>query len=169
MAIRADSYGTVDEVAAIARSLLRGRSTFNATTTPTVTEVEKFIDRASAKLNVALQNKGLSIPISNSTAKLDCDDWVVVKAAQFAELTLRGSGQRQPDGTSRFDFLAGLAGDAAEFVEEQRLGWIRLGVGVGAPLSQGVQNTAETIQKDRVDPDNKSLEQPKFKRGQWDN
>jgi hypothetical protein len=53
MAIRGDSYSSTGEVKAFTRHLLNGQSNFNSTTRPTVTELEKFIDRASGVLNLA--------------------------------------------------------------------------------------------------------------------
>ena len=46
MTLRLDSYASVAEVTAFTRHLLDGQSAFNSTTRPTVTELEKFIDRA---------------------------------------------------------------------------------------------------------------------------
>lgn len=168
MAIRADSYGSLEEVAAITRHLLRGQSTYNSTTTPSQTEVEKFIDRASAAVNVAVRVRGLATPITNTTSKLDCDNWVVGKSAEFVELILRGAGSREQTGTSRFQFMSGLSKDANEFVSLNSLGWIRLGVTEAARMSDGLKFTAETAQKDRTDPDDTTLEQPIFKRDLFD-
>ena len=62
MTLRGDSYGTSDEVLAFTKHLLSGEETFNAATRPTDTEVDKFIDRASGILNVALEGVGLTTP-----------------------------------------------------------------------------------------------------------
>ena len=168
MAIRGDSYGSLSEVAAITRHLLRGQSTYNSTTTPSQTEVETFIDRASSALNVAIRVRGLTTPISNSTSKLDCDNWVVGKSAEFVELVLRGAGSREQTGTSRFQFMSGLSEDANEFVSLNSLGWIRLGVAESNRMSDGLVFTGETAQADRLDPKDTSLEQPAFKRDLFD-
>jgi len=168
MTLRSDSYGSLAEVAALTRHMLRGQSTFNSTTYPTGTEVEKFIDRVSGSVNVALNKEGMTTPIANSTAKLDVDGFVVGKAARYVELTLRGAGSRSADQESMGSFLAGLHKSAKEFATDNRLGWVRLGVGVGSPKSQGLVFTGETAQADRADPDNTALEQPTFKRGQFD-
>jgi len=170
MTLRADSYGSLAEVAALTRPMLDGESTFNSTTSPSGTEVEKFIDRASAAVNVACRNEGITTPIANSTAKLDADNFVVTKTAQFVELTLRGAGSRRGDPRvdSMGSFLAGLHKSAKSFVLDNRLGWLRLGVGVSNPKSDGLVFTGETAQADRSDPSNSALAQPKFKRGQFD-
>jgi len=168
MAIRSDSYSSTAEVVAVSRHLLRGQTTFNSTTAPTGTEVIKFIDRASGALNVALRVRGLTTPVTNTTSELDLDNWVTGKAAEFVELTLRGAGSREKEGTSRFKFLSGLAKDAKAFVEMNSLGWIRLGVTEANRMSDGLAFTGATVQKDRADPDDTTLEQPMFKRGKFD-
>jgi len=60
MAIRADSFSSTSEVKAFTRHLLDGQSAFNSTTRPTATELEKFIDRASGVLNVAIARAGFT-------------------------------------------------------------------------------------------------------------
>ena len=101
MAIRADSFSSTSEVTAYTRHLLDGQSSFNSTTRPTVTEMEKFIDRASGILNVAISNEGFtpSDVYGNSTAKLACDDWVTQKAVMYTELTQRGTGYSVEEGS----------------------------------------------------------------------
>lgn len=167
MALRGDSYGTLVEVLAFTKHLLDGEATFNAATKPTDTEIEKFIDRASGILNVAMEGVGLTTPVINSTAKLACDDWVVSHATAYVELTQRGAGYDGTENTRAGSFLH-LHDSAAMFAEQAALGFQRLGVSSGSPLSDGLQFTGEEIQKDRDDPDDTSLEQPKFSRGLFD-
>jgi len=165
MALRGDSYGTVVEVLAYSRELLDGQSTFNSTTRPTLTEMEKFIDRASGILNTSFNVQGLTTHITNSTAKLMCDAWVVEKATAYTEATKAGSGF---DGSRTVSFSS-MQEDALKFAEANALGFKRLGVVAAYPLSDGLINPAETVQADRTDPDDTSLEQPKFTRGKFDN
>ena len=168
MALRGDSYGTVAEVLAFTKHLLGSEVTFNAATKPTGTEVEKFIDRASGILNVAMEGVGLTTPVVNSTAKLACDDWVVSHATAYVELTQRGAGYDGTENTRSGSFLK-LHDDAAVFAKQVSLGFQRLGVSDGYSLSDGLQFTGEEIQKDRDDPDDDTMEQPKFTRGLFDN
>lgn len=168
MAIRSDSFSSVAEVTAFTRHLLDGNNTFNSTTRPTVTELEKFIDRASGLLNVALSSAGFS-PASvyvNSTAKLACDDWVTNKAARYVELTQRGTGYSESEGgrLPAFEILGG----ADEFVKQNKLGFIQLGVSQSAKLSRGLSFTGLIVQDDRTDKDDTSLEQPVFNRKMFD-
>ena len=101
MAIRADSFSSVDEVVAFTRHLLDGNLSFNTTTRPTLLNVEKFIDRASACINIALYREGFtpSNVYANAVAKLVCDDWVTMMATKFVELTQRGTGYNANEGS----------------------------------------------------------------------
>ena len=168
MTIRGDSFSSAAEITAYTRHLLDGQSAFNSTTRPTVTELEKFIDRASGLLNVAIASEGFS-PASvyaNSTAKLACDDWVTMRGAKYVELTQRGTGYSDAEGSriAAFD----MNKDAREFIHELALGFVRLGVAEADRMSDGLQFTGLTVQSERDDPDDTSLEQPKFSRSQWD-
>lgn len=168
MAIRGDSYGSVVEVTANTRHLLQGEEEFNANTRPNLTEVEKFIDRASSHLNVALGGVGLATPITNSTAKLVCDDWVVNRATEYVELTQRGTGYNDEEGTRTATFHR-LSKDAVEFAEIFRKGFAEQGVGVDAKSSEGLIYTALNKHSERTDPDSTTKEQPVFRRHKWDN
>lgn len=169
MAIRADSFGTVAEVVSYTRHLLDGYTTFNSTTRPTVTDVEKFIDRASGVLNVAIASHGFnpSAVRSNSTAKLACDDWVVQKATKYTEVTQRGTGYNADEGSRTAAFS--MERSAAEFVQQNALGFVYLGISQTYKASDGLQFTGITAQYDRSDPDDTSKEQPLFSRKAFDN
>ena len=169
MTIRADSFSSAAEVTAYTRHLLDGQSAFNSTTRPTVTELEKFIDRASGVLNVAIAAAGFTPAtiIANSTAKLACDDWVTQKATKYVELTQRGTGYSADEGsrTAAFD----MGSDANEFIKMNALGFVRLGISQGYKMSDGLAFTGLDAQADRSDPDDTSLEQPLFSRRKFDN
>jgi len=167
MTIRGDSYGSADEVLAFTKHLLGGEETFNAATRPTNIEVEKFIDRASGILNVALSGVGLTTPVTNSTAKLSCDEWVISQAVGYVELTQRGAGFNASENSRHGSFL-NLHASAQEFADIYRQGFERIGVGVSHRVSEGLAFTALDDQDERLDPDDGTLEQPKFKRGLFD-
>lgn len=164
MALRADSYGSVAEVTAFTKHILDGQSAFNSTTRPTLTEVEKFIDRSSSYVNVALRTNGFAAPVTNSTAVLMLDDWVVDKASLLTELTQRGAGFSEADVSRTASFRA-IADDAMEFISDNVLGLKRLGLTVSEKLSDGLAFTALDDQDRRADPDDSTLEQPMFTRG----
>lgn len=169
MAIRADSFSSLAEVTAFTRHLLDGQSAFNSTTRPTLTETEKIIDRASGVLNAALAREGFSPAAiyANSTAKLACDDYVSQEAAKQVELTQRGTGYGGQEG-SRVAAFNMKRKSAYEFVAEQKLGFIRLGIAQAYKASDGLAFTGYDAQDIRTDQDSTAIEQPKFKRGQWD-
>lgn len=169
MAIRADSYSSTSEVKAFTRHLLDGQSAFNTTTRPRATELEKFIDKASGVLNVAIARAGFtpSSVYANSTAKHACDDWVTNYAVRYVELTQRGTGYSEDDGSRTASF--NLQKSATDFIDVNSLGFVRLGISQGKKLSDGLSFTGLTAQKDRTDPDDTSLEQPFAIRRQWDN
>src|SRR3972149_2221813 len=167
MTIRGDSYSTTSEVKALTRHLLDGQSAFNGTTRPTGTELEKFIDRASGALNVSLSKAGLSTPVTNTTAKLLCDDWVTARAVELVELTQRGEGFSGESG-SRTGAFKGLYAQADEFAEANSLGFKRLGVGVARPPHEGWAFRGMATPSSRSDRANTSVAQPAFRRGLFD-
>lgn len=169
MTLRADSYSSTGEVKALTRHLLDGQSTFNSTTRPPVGDVEKFIDRASGVLNMALAQGGFAASAirANSTAKLSCDDWVTMQASMYVEMTQRGTGFSDAQG-SRISYFKGLYNRAAEFVDENKLGFQRLGVAQAHPMSEGLTFTGLDAQDNRTDPQDATVEQPLFTRRQFD-
>lgn len=156
-------YGTVEEVAAFTRHVFSGQPGFSDETKPTITEVQKFLARACGVLNLALAGAGFTTPVTQATAKLALDDWVVARVAEYVEITLRGAGYNEQDG-NRGSMFRNLAGAAKKFVDENALGFKNLGVPVSRELSVGLVNTALPAQDERSDPDDTSLSQPIFVR-----
>jgi len=165
MALGANSYGSLAEVVPFARAYLAGESTFSATTRPTLTEVEKFIDRASGVLNLALAAAGFTIPVTQADARLACDDWVVTLAAAYVEASQPFAGLEDNERAQSF---TRLYREAEKFVQANAAGFAHLGVSQPQDDSNALIFTGETAQADRADPDNTALEQPKFRRGQFD-
>jgi len=129
--------------------------------------VERFIDRASAVLNLAMRQAGPGTPITNTTAKPVCDDWVTARAVEYVELTQRGTGYDASEG-SRTGAFRSLYSAAADFVAANLEGFKRVGVPVQQRSSQGVTFTGLAAQGQRADPRDSGLEQPLFRRGQFD-
>lgn len=170
MTIRTDSYSSTSEVKAYTRHLLNGQTAFNSTTRPTATDLEKMIDRVSGVLNNAILAAGFSPTTihANSTAKLACDDFVTVRAVEYVELTQRGTGYSEQDG-SRVAGFRNLYKSASSFVSDMRLGFIEGGIAQsGRKASDGLQFTGLTAQGDRTDKDDNTLEQPLFTRHLFD-
>lgn len=169
MAIRSDSYSSVAEVVAFTRHLLDGEATYNSTTRPTLTDVEKFIDRASASLNVALSRQGFSTPITNAVAKLDCDNWVTIKAAQFAEMTAPGLTGFTPTADGRVNVFRQMSAEAQQFAEIVTVGFAALGIArTEYEPGRALQFMGEDAGDQRTDIEDTSLRQPRFKRDQFD-
>ena len=165
MAIRSDSFSSVDEVRSFTRHLLDGHTTFDTGTLPTLTEVEKFIDRASALLNLALATHGFSpsAVYGNAVAKLACDDWVTQQAVSYVRYAQRSVGIIS-DREEKFEM-----GDANQFVMDMVQGLVNIGVAQGDPISDGLTFTGLTVQSDRTDPLDTTREQPIFTRRQFEN
>ena len=165
MALRNDSYGSVAEVMALTRHLLDGAASFSAQTRPTLTEVESMIDRWSAVLNVALINREVTTPVSNDVARLVCDQWVIRQAAAEVELTQRGTGWNEEEGSRlralRMDDGAAVAASVAEALRQ-------LGILVEGAAHEGLTFTGMESQRYRPDAFNTGYEQPLFVRRQFD-
>jgi hypothetical protein len=165
MAIRADSFSSVDEVRGFTRHLLDGHSTFDAGTRPTITEIEKFIDRASALINVSIAAAGFapSAIYGNAVTKLACDDWVTQQAVKYVHYAQRNTGIFS-DKDETFTM-----GNAQEFVAMLALGFANLGISQNNSMGEAIIFTGMLEQSQRADPDDSTKEQPLFSRHSWDN
>jgi|SaaInl4_150m_RNA_FD_contig_21_1242403_length_1592_multi_7_in_0_out_0_3 hypothetical protein len=126
MTLGANSYGTVDEIAALTpRYAPNGQ--FGSQTRPTESSVEGFIDRVSGILNVLLAGQGFAIPITQADAKLACDD-IVVNAVVDLVFTVNSAGRFYTDkrlrGKSPFSIINE---ELAQWVEENAYGFEALG------------------------------------------
>jgi hypothetical protein len=169
VALAANSYGSVAEVEALTRRILRGEPGFGSMTTPTIDEVEKMIDRVSAQLNTALAAEGFAVPVTGADAKLALDDWTVARVVQWVELTQPSQGWGGAETGGRTAGFSSLYEKAAEFVRANARGWKRLGASVTNASSEGLAFTALNPHDQRDDPASTLLEQPHFRRGQFDN
>jgi hypothetical protein len=141
MTITANSYGSVVEVAALTGRYTASGS-YTTSTRPTEAQVEKFIDRVSGTLNLMLAEQGFAIPISNTDAKLVCDEFVVEQAVQLCH-GANGAGPFAPGSEqlrSRTAFEI-VSREAAEFVEKHASGFEFLGAARDRALTYGLQAT----------------------------
>lgn len=143
MAIGANSYGSVAEVAALTGRYTNAGS-YDATTRPALTQVEKFIDRVSAMLNLLLAEQGFAVPISNADAKLVCDEFVVEQAVQLAH-GANGAGPFAPGseqlrGRTAFEIISREAG---EFAARHASGFEFLGATRTRGLTYGLEATLD--------------------------
>jgi hypothetical protein len=106
MPLSSNSYGTVAGTAAYCGHMLTG-GTFTASTKPTLTQVEGFLDQMSARLNGWLAQAGYNYPISNSTGFLILSNFANLGAAGLCELVQASGGWDANDENRRENkFLA---------------------------------------------------------------
>lgn len=107
MALADYAYGSVAGVVAYVRHLANASGTFDATTTPTLTEVEAFINQRSARLNACLAEAGYAVPIpaGATMARAILDYYVCNGAAADCELTQRSAGDSDTENDRERMFL----------------------------------------------------------------
>ena len=129
-----------------------------------------FLDEVSGVLNIAFSNAGFAPAdvIANSTAKLAGDSWVRTWAVSFVELTAPFQGLTG-DGGDRASLMRSIYEDAETFVSKHAKGFKILGVPVTVADSDGIVFTGETLQADRADRTDSTLEKPFFERHKFDN
>lgn len=137
MALDANSYGSVAGVAAYVRRLSSG-GTFTASTNPTVTEVEAFLDQVSDTLNGWLARAGYVIPVSQADAVKVLARYANLGAAGHVELSQRAGGYDADDENRRENKFLALFKEAEKYIESGALA--QLGAAVvsdelPAPLS----------------------------------
>jgi hypothetical protein len=145
---------------------LEGAVSFSDSSNPTGTEVDKVLDRLSGVLDMALNRVGITAPITNSTAKLACDDWVTRYAVNEVKRMAPGLGFNDENQNTMTSYK-GLMDSAMQFAKDNRQAFIELGIAQTRKLSDGLAFTGQDAQSDRSDPDDSSLEQPMFTRGKW--
>ena len=124
------------------RHLLDGAATFDETTRPTIQDVERFIDRASAALNLALIQQDVTTPVTDAVAALAAADWVVRRAAADVELTQRGTGYSGEEGSR----LAGLQLESAASAAATITAALRAqGSGDPTPARAGLSFTGTSV------------------------
>lgn len=64
MAVGANTYGTVIKVQARVGDISDESRVFSVTTTPTLAQVEGFLDEIAAEMNVRLNNAGYTVPVA---------------------------------------------------------------------------------------------------------
>jgi hypothetical protein len=161
MAIGDNSYGSVAEVQALCKRYTSAGS-FDATTNPTSTQVEKMIDRVSGILNVLLAEAGFSIPVSQADAKLALDDFVVNQVVQLVGAA-NSHGPYAPGSEMLKRATPGqiIMQEAEDFIGEHAVGFERLGAMRPYSATYGLECRD-------TDDDGDAIE-PVFQRGMIDN
>ena len=161
-------YSSMAEVMPYCRMYLNGEVTFNGDTVPTDVEVEAVIGRMCGVLNMALQREGVAIPITNTTAKLTCDDWVTRFSVNKIKRMSPGVGYSDENQDTMGSYK-GLIDSAMQFAKDNQLAFIDLGISQTHKASDGLAFTGQDVQSDRSDRDDSSLEQPIFECGLFNN
>ena len=134
----AKSYGSISEVEALV-----GRYTssgdFTSSTRPTLAQVERFIDRISAIVNVLLAEQGFSVPVTQVDAKLALDEFVVQEAVQLCHAANGAGafapGSRELRNQTPFQIITK---EAEEFITQHAAGLEALGATRSRHLTYGL-------------------------------
>lgn len=164
MTIRNDTYGDVASVQALTRHLLDGAATFSLATRPTLVEVEAMLDRWSAMLNVGLMAAGVTTPLTHEVAKLAAAQWVIRQTAAEVELTQRGTGYSDEEGSRlgglQMEDVTGIAAQIAQALRQEASPST-------VPASSGLSYTGLLPVAQRAAYDS-GYERPVFRRGLFD-
>ena len=128
MAIGANSYGDILEVAALVPRWAGASGEFDEGTRPTQRQVESIIDQVSGVVNSILAQNGFAIPVSQADAKLMLDFFVNEEVAAIVA-GINGSGRfgptsKAPGKDGRF---AVILSDVQAFIAASAVGIERLG------------------------------------------
>ena len=129
MALLDNSYGDTSEIAALVKRYANANGLFDATTNPTLAQVESEADQISATLNLVLIDEGFGIPIDEATAKLSLDMFVNKITAEVIH-GMRGAGRFGPTAQSKKGAKGAylmILEDATSFIQEFSSAFERLG------------------------------------------
>lgn len=150
MAIAANSYGSVADVAALTRRFTNNGS-FDTTTVPTLTQVERFIDVVSGTLNIALSGEGFTIPVTQADAKAALDAVVTEAVADLVQAA-NSTGRFFTDkaierGVSP---MRAVRREMSEWIESQITGFAALGVSRNSGTTSGILSKESDDNGDEV-------------------
>jgi hypothetical protein len=125
MAVSAHSYGAAADVAALTRRFTNAGS-YDTTTTPTLTQVEGWIDQISAILNVLLAEQGFAIPITDADIVLMLKNFVTTQVADLCNYA-NSAGRFFSEKGLKTGPWSAIQKEAAEFIEQHAAGIENLG------------------------------------------
>lgn len=153
MAIGANSYGSVAEVAALV-----GRYTSDGSLTedtrPTLVQVERFIDRVSGVVNLILTEAGFTIPVTQADAVLVMAEFVVEEVIQLCH-GANGAGPFAPGSEElrRASPFRIITREAREFINGHAVALVRLGAARPyGGIADGLQIYDTTQDSEDVEP-----------------
>ena len=157
MAVGANSYGAATDVAALTRRFTNA-GTYDTTTTPSLAQVEGWIDQISATLNVLLAEQGFAIPVTQADCVLMLKNFVVTQVADLCNYA-NSAGRFFSEKGLKTGPWAAIQKDAAEFLEHHAAGLAQL----GATRTRGGLNALAFCETDDA---GKEIE-PAFQRKQF--
>lgn len=137
MALAANSYGDVEEIAALVPLRAGGAGVFDDSTRPTLATVESETDQVSAMLNAILADAGFTIPVTQADDVLILDRFVNHTVAAIVE-GINGSGRFGPEAARNGGRWKLVSEEIAGFVEDFMAGIERLGAARTYPQTSGV-------------------------------
>ena len=140
MTVESDSYGTVAGVAAYTKRLTNPISgTFDINTTPTLTEVESFLNQCSDTLNGWLAASGYVIPVVQVDAVAVLARYAQIGAAGHVELTQRAGGYDASDENLRENKFLDIFKEAREYILSGALAALGAATVGGPPALSGLR------------------------------
>lgn len=159
MSVGANSYGAAADVAALTVRFTSSGS-YTTGTRPTLAQVEAWIDRVSAMLNIVLAEQGFAIPVTQG----DCVDmlelFVTTEVADLCNYA-NSAGRFFSDQKYTTGPLRAIQKEAADFIVEHAEGFDQL----GTTRTRAGLNGLATRETD----DNGDVIPPMFSRKQFGN
>lgn len=115
-------YGSPAGVAAYVKHATNGVGEFDSTTTPTLTEVEGFLTRLSARVDGWCAAQGYVVPVAAAQAAAALGEYVNLGGAGLVELAQRTGGYSSEDENRRENRFLKEFGEVREFIESGALG-----------------------------------------------
>lgn len=153
MSINTNSYGHPNDIAAMVPRWANSSKLFDASTRPTLGEVETWVNQVSGVLNVILAQFGFSIPVTQADALEMLELFVNQEVAAITE-GVNGSGRFGPTSkqVGKQGRFAIITGDVRDFVESVATGLERLGVTRTHSFASGIGYRGTDENGDTVEP-----------------
>jgi hypothetical protein len=155
MALSSYAYGTVDRVLAYTAHVIdNGGDGFSPSSSPTLAQVEQFLEQRSALLNGCLANAGYLIPVSvvaYAQAWEALAYYAVMGAAGDVELTMRSAGYDEGENKRENKFLKEFD-RACAFIASGAFAALGAPTGSASPAITGLYVGGRTATGQRLRP-----------------
>lgn len=125
MALAANSYGTGSDVAALTPRFTNN-GVYDTTTRPTLAQVEAWVDRVSAALNILLAEQNFHIPVTQADCKLMLALFVSTEVADLCNYANSAGRFFQNQNYVTGPWQA-IQKEAADFIAKHAEGFEKLG------------------------------------------